>query len=177
MRKPRIAALALLPLAAAAGGIYSGSASASTTPTPTHAVKSTLPFLHSFKISPSQVVKSEKSDTVRPDAYTAGCGSGQQSWVHLWSTGNWLLDDGPNYCVGDKGITDLPDNAIAYFCSGNNSGYFQYSYNGSDYQTDFGASGSVYGIRSGGDGAVQVRILHFNISGWAGSDTCPASAA
>ncbi len=145
-------------------------ASASTKPASTYtsriATHQVPPVWHELKIEPSA------KGYMHPDAYTNGCSTGQAQWFHMWSFGNWVSDDGGNYCVGFVGITDLPDNSTTVFCPGNNAGYFQYVYNGSDYQKDFTQSDKVYDIGN----LEPFRILHVNITSYSGPDSCPFSS-
>ena len=90
----------------------------------------------------------------------------------MWSSGNWTSGDGGNYCVGYVGTTDLPNNNTTYWCSGNNSGYFAYVYNGTDYQEDFSASSAVHYFTN----QLNIRILHVKITGYSGSTACPFSS-
>jgi hypothetical protein len=172
---PRIASLGAALLAGVACWAISspGAAYASTR----HAPADKAQISHEAKVKPSPLtvhtlpIAPSVALDIHPDSYTNGCTTSQNKTFHLWSSGNWNSGDGGNYCVGGLGITDLPDNDTTYWCSGNNTGYFAYVYDGTDYQEDFSPSSKADYFSN----RLNIRILHVNITGSSGSTACPFS--
>jgi hypothetical protein len=89
------------------------------------------------------------------------------TWVHLDTlTGAGLLD----YCYGGLGTWrfNSGNNDVRTFCSGNNSGLYYYTQGGVTHPFYFHPGELV-------PFAGSARAVSLIISGWSGSDTCPAS--
>jgi hypothetical protein len=101
-----------------------------------------------------------KVTPIEPDISVEGCGSSNETWVHITTSEGTL-------CYGGTGTEYFAGNVTYSVCAGNNYGYLRY-FNDStgEYDTWEFAPGHTIAWSDG------VDVDSLTISSWSGSDQC-----